>query len=129
MSLYLVYSFQASYSLNNNFHPAKYKVIYAFNERNHLDDNLLVELAKLVPESSYLDLNFLTLDDLKLYLLRVLEHLNFTQGYLISSQNYNIGLESIRKKEEFKTIFTQFGELVLREDRTPKKGLLSKIFT
>jgi hypothetical protein len=129
MSLNIIYYFQSSQTFDDVFRPARYKVIYCFSQNGFLDLPILQELAKCVPEADYLSLNFLSLDDLKIFALRVCEEFNSEDARLLSAQDYNIGLDSVISKENYREIFEKYGEVVIKESRSNKKSLLGKIFT
>ncbi len=128
MSLNLVYHFQASQNQNEDFRPASYCVLYFFGEQGFLEKDLLREMSKTVPDADHENLNFLNLDDLKTFALRVCQELSEKEVRLISVQDYNIGLDGAKDLPTFKGIFSKYGELIANES-VKKKGLFGKIFT
>ena len=129
MSLSLIYHFQSSQNQEGIFRPASYKVIYFFSPEGFLDQGMLQELSKSIPEADHKMVSFLNLDDLKHFALRVSQELDIPEVRLISVQDYNIGLDGARDLESYQSIFTKFGELVLNEGATKKRNFFGKLFT
>lgn len=127
MSLQLIYHFQTSQNQDDNFMPASYGVLYFFSPEGFLEEELMKEMAKSVPEADFEHLTFLNLDDLKSFALRVCQELSIREVRLISVQDYNIGLDGARDLSSFQSIFGKFGEVVVNES-VKKKGFLSKLF-
>lgn len=128
MSLQLIYHFQASQKQDQDFRPASYGVVYFFSESGFLEKDLLIEMSKTVPEADHERLTFLSLDDLKIFALRVCEELSQNEVRLISVQDYNIGLDGAKDLQSYKSLFEKYGELVQNES-AKKKGLFSKFFS
>lgn len=125
----LIYHFQSSQNHNGDFTPARYRVISFFSEDGFLEDELLKEMAKSIPEGNYEELTFLNLDDLKAFALRVSEELSVSHARLISVQDYNIGVDGARDLKTYREIFSKYGELVVNEAISKKKGFLGKFFS
>lgn len=128
MSLRLIYHFKTSQNQNMEFRPASYGVVYFFSEEGFINNNLLKEMSKTVPEADHDHLTFLNLDDLKSFALRVCQELSVREVRLISVQDYNIGIDGAKDLKSYQTIFERYGELLINES-VKKKGLLSKIFS
>lgn len=128
MSLHLIYHFQTSQNQDNEFRPASYGVVYFFSESGFIDRNVLKEMSKTVPEADHMNLTFLSLDDLKVFALRVCEEIGEREVRLISVQDYNIGLDGAKDIKSFKAVFEKYGEIVQNET-AKKKGLFSKLFS
>jgi hypothetical protein len=127
--LTLVYHFQASQNSSENFQPARYRVVFFFSGTGFLDHKLMQELAKSVPDANHAELTFLNLDDLKAFASRVSQELRASQVRLLSVQDYNIGMDGAKDVESFRQIFQKFGELLVEEVETKKKGFLGKLFS
>lgn len=128
MSLHLIYHFQTSQNQDTEFKPASYGVVYFFSESGFIDRNVLKEMSKTVPEADHERLTFLSLDDLKIFALRVCQEIGEFDVRLISVQDYNIGLDGAKDIKSFKAVFEKYGELV-QNDSAKKKGLFSKLFS
>lgn len=128
MSLNLIYHFRSSQNKDLEFRPASYGVVYFFSEEGFLEESLLKELAKSVPDADFSSLTFMNLDDLKAFALRVCQELSEKEVRLLSVQDYNIGLDGAKDLNSFRGIFKKYGELVVNES-TRKKGLLGKLFS
>lgn len=129
MDLTLVYHFQSSHNGEGIFRPASYKVIYFFSPEGFLENQLLKELSKTVPDANHELLTFLNLDDLKSFALRVCQELNAPEVRLISVQDYNIGVDGARDLTSFQSVFQKFGELIENEEAPRKKGFFGKLFS
>lgn len=128
MSLHLIYHFQTSQNQDIEFKPASYGVVYFFSESGFIDRNVLKEMSKTVPEADHERLTFLSLDDLKIFALRVCQEIGEFDVRLISVQDYNIGLDGAKDIKSFKAVFEKYGELV-QNDSAKKKSLFSKLFS
>jgi|SRR5690606_21327224 len=128
MSLNLIYRFQTSQNQAGDFKPASYGVVCFFSDDGFLDEALLKELSKTVPEADHVHLTFLSLDDLKTFALRVGQEFSVREVRLISVQDYNIGIDGARDLKSFQSIFSKYGDVVINESISKKKGLFSKIF-
>lgn len=126
--LNLIYHFQASQNQDEEFRPARYKVIYFFTEAGFVEENLLRELLKSFPEANQEEMTFLNLDDLKAFALRVAQELQSPQLKLLSVQDYNIGIDGAKDLRSFREIFSKFGEVVVNET-AKKKGIFGKLFS
>lgn len=126
-NLILIYHFQSSYNSSLGV-GARYKVVFFFSSAGFLDQNMLIEMAKTVPEAGHFDLTFLNLDDLKEFALRVAQEMQVPQVRIISVQDYNIGLDGAKDVTEFKLIFSKFGDLLVNQAEAKKKGFLGKFF-
>lgn len=125
----LIYHFQSSTTEAGEFRPARYQVIYFFSEQGFLEESMLKEMSKAIPEADHDLLTFLSLDDLKAFALRVAQELSLAEIRLISVQDYNIGLDGAKDLPSFKGIFGQYGELVINEQAVKKKGFFEKLFS
>jgi hypothetical protein len=128
MSLNLIYHFQASQNQGSDFKPASYGVVYFFSEQGFLEKNFLKEMSKTVPEADHEHLNFLNLDDLKAFALRVCQETSEKEVRLMSVQDYNIGLDGAKDLKSFQAIFSKYGEII-ENDSIKKKSLFGKIFS
>lgn len=130
MALNLIYHFQPSQNQDGNFRTANYKMVYFFSDEGFLDQALLHEMAKIIPEADHQNLTFLSLDDVKAFSLRVAQEVQENEIRLLSVQDYNIGVDGARDLASFQEIFSKYGELVVGEQsRKKKSGLLGKLFS
>ena len=127
--LTLIYHFQSSQNQNEDFIPARYKVIFFFKDEGFIEDALLKTLSRSIPDANHEEVTFLNLDDLKSFGLRVAEELHESQVRLISVQDYNIGIDGARDLASFKEIFNKYGEVMINESVSKKKGFLGKFFS
>jgi hypothetical protein len=129
MSLTLIYHFQTSHNKDAEFTPASYCVKYFFSEEGFLDPEMLKEMSKAVPEADHHRLTFLNLDDLKTFAIRVAQELGEREIRLLSVQDYNIGLDGSKDMKSYQSIFSKYGDLILNEGISGKKGFFGKLFS
>ncbi|HXH32362.1 MAG TPA: hypothetical protein VNJ01_16295 [Bacteriovoracaceae bacterium] len=129
MPLTLIYHFRPSESLEASFVPASYRVVYFFSDQGFLEQSLLQEMSKSVPDADHDLLSFLSLDDLRAFGSRVCQEVGSGEVRLISIQDYNIGVDGARDLKGFQAVFTKFGETVVNEEASKKKGFLGKLFS
>lgn len=129
MVINLIYHFQSSQNQAGEFQPARYKVVYFFSEQGFLENDMLIELSKTIPEANHQLLTFLSLDDLKAFAMRVSEEVEAKEVRLISVQDYNIGIDGAKDKASFQSILTKFGEVIVNESASKKKGLFGRLFS
>lgn len=126
--LSLIYHFQSSQNQNEDFRPARYKIVYFFNESGMVPPRLLQELLKSFPDSNSIDKSFLSLDELKDFALRVSQELGSEEVRLISVQDYNIAIDGAKDISSFQQSFYKFGEIFSSEPSSRKKGFFGKFF-
>lgn len=129
MALNLIYHFKPSQSQEGEFRTANYQVVYFFSESGFLESDLLIEMAKVIPEGDHRNLKFLSLDDLKAFALRTAQEVSENEVRLLSVQDYNIGVDGVRDQESYRQIFHKMGEVVVGEESKKKKGFLGKFFS
>lgn len=126
--LNIIYHFQVSQSFQEEFRPASYKIIHLFSVDSFLEESYLNEKYEQFPDMNHEGKSFLNLDDLKNFSLMLAEDLEVEEARLISIQDYNIGVDGARNANEFKGIFSHFGE-VIKNPKMKKKGLLGRLFS
>lgn len=129
MSLYFIYHFKASQNINGEFLSARYRLLFAFNKLELIDRARLSKIAEGNTDWDSDYLTFLNLEDLTSFVVKVGLEFDFSEAYLVSSQDYNIGLEELRNKDDFWNVFESYGEKVVIAGKNNKKGFLGKIFT
>lgn len=127
--LTLIYHFQSSQNQDEDFTPASYRIVYFFNAEGFIDSKIILELLKAFPDSNYQQKSFLNLDDLKAFALRLAEEVEATQVRLISVQDYNIGVDGAKDLKTYRELFGKYGEALINEQVTKKKGLFGKFFS
>lgn len=128
-SLNIIYHFQASHNQEEEFSPASYRMLYIFDEETFIDSSIILELLKAFPDSNFQDKTFLNLDDLKAFALRVAQEVGASEVRLISVQDYNIGIDGAKDLKSYREIFSKYGESVISEHASKKKGFLGKFFS
>ena len=110
--LNIIYYFESSQNQNDEFRPAKYKILYAFDTNGMLD----------------IHDTFNSLDDLKSFALEFVQSRDSDEVRLISVQDYNVGVEGAKDKNSFRQIFSNFGEVVVDPSKTKKKSIFGNLF-
>lgn len=126
--LNIIYHFQVSQNFQEEFRPASYKIIHLFSSEGFLEQSYLNERYESFPDMNRMEKSFLNLDDLKNFSLMLAEDLEVEEARLISIQDYNIGIDGARNANEFRGIFSHFGE-VIKNPKMKKKGLLGRLFS
>ena len=126
--LSLIYHFQASQNQNEDFLPARYKIVYFFNESGMISSEVILQLLRSFPDSNSLDQSFLSLDELKDFALRVSQEVGSDEVRLISVQDYNIAIDGAKDIKTFQESLFKFGEIYSSEPGGRKKGFFGKFF-
>jgi hypothetical protein len=105
----------------------KYKSVIFFNSSGEVSDE---EIRKFSPESlTDSGLVFDSKEEMSSFLENAMSSLRAPNIYLLSTNDYNIGIESCQDMSTFKDIFQRYGnEIVLDEDASESKNFLSKFF-
>ena len=126
--LTLIYHFQSSQTLKEEFIQASYRMVYFFSDEGFIEPKLILELLKAFPDSNIQDRAFLNLDDLQAFAQRVAEEVQAPQVRLISVQDYNIGIDGAKDLKTYRELFRKYGEAHLNQQAVKKKTLFGKIF-
>ena len=84
MELNLIYHFQTSSKIEDQFTPARYGVVAFFSEQGVLDKGFLIGLSQTLPDVTIEDLTFQNLEDLKTFSLKVGQKLSAKKVRIIS---------------------------------------------
>jgi hypothetical protein len=129
-SLYLLYHFSEAPSQDSEFASARYRVVYLFNEQGLLKS----EQFKKVCDEFGIDkdkpnIDFPTKEELTNFAERLSEQQGSHSIFLLSVNDYNIGIESCHDILAFKEIFSRYGtELDNSSSDKTDRGLFSKFF-
>ena len=127
--LNLIYHFQSFQGPDEEFKPASYRILYFFDEEGFVDPKVILDLLKAFPDSDFKEKTFLNLDDLKAFVMRTAEYLEVSQVRLISVQDYNIGIDGARDLKSYRELFNKYGEALINQQSSKKKGLFGKFFS
>lgn len=128
MKLYLIYHFQSSHNEENEFRPAKYRVLYFFNDDEFLSGAGLRERYKDFHPDGGDDLSFHSLDLLKDFASSFASEYEAEEVRLISAQDYNVGQDSVKDRKGLQQVFAKYGEAVTNPSFKKKGGIFGKLF-
>lgn len=102
------------------------KFILEFRQLSR-DDSTTFSPPNQFKEDHLTMMTFETLDELKEFIGFLLQKLSLSKAYILSVQDYNIGLDGAKDRDSFCSLFEKYGEEVIIEN--PKlKNLFSKFF-
>jgi len=127
--LVIIYHFQVSQNIQDEFRPASYKILHVFSSQSFLEDSYIDEKMTSFPDINPIDQSFLNLDDLKAFGLSLAEDLELEEARLISIQDYNIGIDGAKNSRDFNQIFGKFGEVIQNLQLKKKKSLFGRLFS
>lgn len=109
---------------------SSYKVLQLFTKEGNVSSNLIEKIYNnFRSEESTNELLFSSLEELGRFSIEILEASSEALVYLLSTSDYNIGLDSCNTTSEFRDIFKKFGTSIYNPDLNGKKtSILSKIF-
>lgn len=128
MKLYLIYHFQSSHNAENEFRPAKYRVLYFFSDDEFVEESKLISRFKDFSPESGEDLSFQSLDLLKDFALSFASEYEAEEVRLISAQDYNVGQDSVKDRNGLQQVFGKYGEAVVNPEMKRKGGIFGKLF-
>jgi hypothetical protein len=128
MKLYLIYHFQSSHNESEEFRPAKYRVLYFFNDDEFLSGASLRERYKDFHQEEGDDLSFQSLDLLKEFASSFASEYEAEEVRLISAQDYNVGQDSVKDRKGLQQVFAKYGEAVSNPQFKKKGGIFGKFF-
>lgn len=128
MKLYLIYHFQSSHNDAEEFRPAKYRVLYFFNDEEFLSGASLRERYRDFQPDGGDDLSFQSLDLLKDFAASFASEFEAEEVRLISAQDYNVGQDSVRDRKGLFAALGKYGEAVADVGHKKKGGLFGKLF-
>lgn len=107
-----------------------YQILYLFSESGHIPQ---APMKKVYDEFPVVqnddDFYFRTLEDLGRFAGLLCKELEAPEVFILSVQDYNLGLEATSDLRGFRDIFRRYGSVVENPDFTgKKKNLFSKIF-
>lgn len=128
MKLYLIYHFQSSHNEASEFKPAKYRVLYFFNDDEFLSEASLLTRYKDYAAEGGEGLSFQSLDTMKEFAMSFASEFEAEEVRLISAQDYNVGQDSVRDRKGLQQVFGKYGEAVVNPEIKKKGGIFRKLF-
>jgi hypothetical protein len=130
LSLNLVYRYETT--MTEDGPKAYYKIIYFFSEAGFITKSTLTSIyKKLVP--LYTEREMLTFDDLELlgqFALKVCMELQAPEVFVLSVQDYNIGMESVRDVRAYKELFRRYGNCITNPElENERQSVFKRIFS
>lgn len=130
LALNLIYKF--GHDVNSEFPDlaGRYSVIYFFSEAGPVAHDIQEEVAqKIFGKSIGQPPMFSSLDDLKDFAMSVTQALRAPEVFILSVQDYNVGVEATRDVRAFRELYRRYGLNLANPDiinRGP--GLFGKFF-
>lgn len=125
-SLYLVYQQKLAIDSENSDDLSEYSPLCFFDERGDLPS----ELQQKILEKYHEEISGLvSFENLKKFAYYVCKELRAPEVYLLSTKDFNLGIESIDKIHELRDLFIRFGTEVINQESPKRGGLLDKIFS
>lgn len=107
-----------------------YKILHFFSEVGPISERTLDKVYENYPTENEFDgISFRSLDELGQFAVDVCIELSAPEIFILSVQDYNIGLDSCNDIRSFKEIFRRYGSCIANPHSSlKKKNLFSKIF-
>lgn len=107
-----------------------YRILHLFSEVGPVSASTLNALYERYPQEDYFDgFCFKSLDELGSFAVEVCIDLSAPEIFILSAQDYNIGLDSCNDIRSFREIFRRYGTSIANpESGQKKKNIFGKIF-
>lgn len=128
LNLNLLYNFLPAN--HNNEVQSYYRVLYFFSEAGHLSERTLHHLYQKFPNVGPLDwICFDNLDDMGRFALDVCKEVAAPEVFILSAQDYNLGIDSSPDMRNFRELFRRYGTCVDNPEKSRKKNVFGKLFS
>lgn len=129
LHLNLLYNFVERKDANGNA-VSFYKILHLFSDIGPVADNTLRTIYHNFETRDYFEgLSFNNLDDLGAFAIEVCKDLSAPEIFILSAQDYNIGLDSSSDVRSFREIFRRYGTAIENpESGQKKRNIFGKIF-
>lgn len=118
--IYILYQFSPSSLDELN---SEYKTILVFDDYGQLSEEKYKEFKTEKND------RFETIEDLKEYFSELLKRSDYSAALLLSTNDYNIGIESCHDLGAFREIFKRYGtEVEKLDDDSQGKGIFGRFF-
>lgn len=126
--LNLIYNYLPAY--NQQSHGSFYRILKFFNESGEVSHKLMHDIYAQFPQVGPEDwICFEDLDNLGRFAVQICVELEAPEVFILSSNDYNLGLESGTDVKSFKEIFRRYGTSIENPEGAGKrKNLFSKMF-
>lgn len=107
-----------------------YKVLHLFSDIGPVSQNSLDQIFQNFPQENYFDGQcFKSLDELGGFAVDVCKDLSAPEIFILSTQDYNIGLDSCGDVRNFKELFRRYATCIQNpEGGQRKKNIFDKFF-
>ena len=108
----------------------RYQVLYFFSDAGPVPQEAQEEVAiRLFNRSVGLPATFSSLDDLKDFAMGVCQHVKAPEVFVLSVQDYNVGVDAARDVRAFREIYRRYGLNLANPDVISRgPGLFGKFF-
>lgn len=105
-----------------------YRVVYFFSEAGFIDNEVVKNVYKTLG-LSFDEIIFENLDQLGEFALKVCVELQSPEVFVLSVQDYNTGMDSVRDIRNFREVFRRFGNCLTNPEQPfEKQSLFGSIF-
>jgi predicted amidohydrolase len=126
LNLNLLYNFV---STNGGESQSYYKVLYFFSEAGYLAERTLGNIYDRYPQVGPADwICFDNLDDLGRFALDVCQEVAAPEVFILSAQDYNIGVDTCPDVRTFREMFRRYGTCIDNPEKSKKKNVFGKLF-
>ena len=107
-----------------------YKILHLFSDIGPVAYSTLDQLFQKFPQENYFQGQcFKSLDELGGFAVEICKELSAPEIFILSAQDYNIGLDSCSDIRSFKEVFRRYGTSVQNpESGARKKNIFDKFF-
>lgn len=129
-ALKLIYKMTSGTDPESTELTARYEVLYFFGEGGPMSLELMDEVSRTVfQRPATLPVTFKSLDELKEFALGVCQKVHGPEVFVLSVQDYNIGVEAARDVRAFRELFRRYGLNIPNPEIINKgPGLISRLF-
>ena len=111
---------------------SSYEILQVFTPFGPLPQKMISTVYREFEKPHFIvgsNLLFSSLEDLGRFIIELLKEADSGQAYLLSTEDYNIGLDSCNDSEQFQDIFRRYGTLLENpEGSVKKKSLFGNLF-
>lgn len=124
--LYLLYKFSAGPGSESASGNASYRVVYLFNLNGFVEPSEL-DKAGINIEDNNSELVFTSKDELAHFAKEFIEKNSYSLVYLLSANDFNIGIESCHDLPSLREVFRKYG-ICIENTKGTSGSILGKFF-
>lgn len=126
LSLNLIYRYE-NIETDNGVNSV-YRIIYFFSEAGFIDNEVIKSVYETL-NLPFSEVLFENLDQLGEFALKVCVELQSPEVFVLSAQDYNTGMDSVRDIRSFREVFRRFGNCLTNPEQPfEKQSIFGSIF-